>query len=167
MARIVEHFSVPVSPAVAFAYIADFSNTREWDPQIDVAVRRDEGLLRVGSSFEVALRLGARSVPLVYTISELELDTHVVLETTGSWYRGRDDVRIRPATDGSGGSEIQWNATFALRGPLAIMDPLLAVGFRRTAGMAVAGLRAALSAQGDGSDRADTTDGAADEEPEA
>jgi hypothetical protein len=149
MARIVEHFQVQVSPAAAFAYIADFTNTREWDPQIDTAVRRDDGLLRVGSAFEVGLRLGSRTVPLVYTITELILDEHVVLETSGPWYRGRDDVRVRPATDGSGGSEVQWDATFALRGPLALIDPLLAVGFRRTGTMAVAGLRAALSALAD------------------
>jgi len=149
MARIVEHFPVPASPAATFAYIADFANTREWDPMIDAAVRLDEGLLRIGSSFEVALRVGSRTIPLVYTITEMTLDEHVMLETSGSWYRGRDDVRVRPAPDGSGGSEVQWDATFALRGPLALIDPLLAVGFRRTGGMAVAGLRAALSALGE------------------
>jgi hypothetical protein len=143
MARIVEHFTVPVSTATAFAYIADFTNTRAWDPQIDAASRRDEGLLRVGSSFDVALRIGSRAVPLVYTITEFDLDTRVVLETSGSWYRGRDDVRLRATAEGS---EVQWDATFSLRGPLALLDPLLAIGFRRTGGMAVAGLRAALSA---------------------
>ncbi len=149
MARIVEHFPVPVSPAAAFAYIADFTNTRHWDPQIEAAVRRDDGLLRVGSSFEVGLRLGSRTMRLIYTITELALDEHVVLETSGRWYRGRDDVRVRPASDGSTGSEVQWDATFALRGPLAVIDPLLAVGFRRTGALAVAGLRAALSALAD------------------
>ncbi len=149
MARIVEHFPVPVSPATAFAYIADFTNTRDWDPQIDTAVRRDDGLLRIGSSFEVGLRLGSRTMQLVYTITELALDEHVVLETSGRWYRGRDDVRVRPASDSGDGSEVQWDATFALRGPLALIDPLLAVGFRRTGTMAVAGLRAALSALSD------------------
>jgi len=149
MARIVEHFRVPVRPATAFAYIADFANTHDWDPMIDAAVRRDAGPLRVGSAFEVALRFGSRTVPMVYTITELRPDAHVVLETSGSWYRGRDDVRIRAVGDHS---EVRWDATFALRGPLLILDPLLAVGFRRTASLAVAGLRAALSALPEASD---------------
>jgi carbon monoxide dehydrogenase subunit G len=144
MARIVEHFSVPVPPATAFGYVADFTNTRDWDPQIDEARRVDDGPLRAGSSFEVALRLGSRTIPLVYTVTTYEPDAHVVLETEGSWYRGRDDVRIRPAADGS---ELQWDATFALRGPLRLLDPLLDLGFRRTARKAVAGLRAALGGQ--------------------
>jgi hypothetical protein len=148
MARIIEHFTVPVPPATAFAYVADFTNTREWDPQIDAASRRDAGPLKVGSAFEVALRMGSRTIPLVYTITELHPDERVVLETSGSWYRGRDDVRIRPAGSGggSGGSEVRWDATFALRGPLMLLDPLLAIGFRRTARLAVEGLRAALTA---------------------
>jgi hypothetical protein len=146
MASISETFPVPVPPATAFAYVADFTNTREWDPMIDDATRRDDGPLRVGSAFEVALRFGSRTIPLVYTITEFRPDTQVVLETAGSWYRGRDDVRIRPAGDGSSGSEVRWDATFALRGPLMLLEPLLAVGFRRTARLAVAGLRAALTA---------------------
>jgi carbon monoxide dehydrogenase subunit G len=146
MARIVERFPVPTAPSAAFAYVADFTNTRDWDPMIVAASRQDAGPLRVGSAFDVTLRMGSRTIPLVYTITELQPDEHVVLETSGSWYRGRDDVRIRPA---GSGSEVRWDATFALRGPLALLDPLLAVGFRRTATLAVAGLRAALSASTD------------------
>jgi hypothetical protein len=152
MARIIETFPVPVPPATAFAYVADFTNTREWDPMIEAASRRDTGPLKVGSAFEVTLRMGSRTIPLVYTITELHPDARVVLETSGSWYRGRDDVRIRPAglagsgADAGGSSEVRWDATFALRGPLMLLEPLLAVGFRRTARLAVEGLRAALTA---------------------
>ena len=142
MARIVEELTVPVPPAVAFAYVADFTNTVAWDPQIDAASRRDDGPVRVGSAFDVALRLGSRHVPMTYMVTAYEPDTHVVLETSGSWYRGRDVVHVRPGSDG--GSVVRWDATFALRGPLIVLEPLLAVGFRRTAAKAVAGLAAAL-----------------------
>lgn len=142
MARIVEHLTVPVPPAVAFAYVADFTNTVDWDPQIDAASRRGDGPVGLGTDFDIQLRLGSRHVPMTYTITAHEPDAHVVLETSGSWYRGRDDVRVRPGADG--GSVVTWDATFALRGPLVVLEPLLAVGFRRTAAKAVAGLAAAL-----------------------
>jgi hypothetical protein len=142
MARIVERFLVPTSPAQAFGYIADFTNTRHWDPQIDAASRQDGGPIRVGSAFEVALRMGSRTILLVYTITELQPYERVVLETSGRWYRGRDDVSIRREGDGS---EVTWDATFALRGPLLLFDPLLGVGFRRTAKRAVEALRIALT----------------------
>jgi len=143
MARILEILPVPVPAAAAFAYVADFTNTQDWDPMIVAAVRRDDGPLRVGSTFEVALQFGTRTIPMAYTITEFRPDERVVLETSGWWYRGRDDVHVRPAAQGS---EVSWDAMFRLRGPLRLLDPLLAVGFRRTARLAVAGLRAALTA---------------------
>jgi len=145
MARIVEHFTVPVPPATAFTYVADFANTRHWDPQIDAASQLDTAPIGVGTAFAVELRLGIGSVvvPMVYTVTEHAPPTRVVLETSGWWYRGRDDVTIRPSADGAA-AEVQWDATFALRGPLIVLEPLLAVGFRRTASKAVAGLRRAL-----------------------
>jgi hypothetical protein len=150
MARIVEHFTVPVPPAVAFAYVADFSNTRHWDPQIDTAAQREPGPIGVGTSFAVELRIGIGSiiVPMVYTITEHEAPSRVVLETSGWWYRGRDDVTLRTGSDGA--TEVEWDATFALRGPFVVLEPLLAVGFRRTAAKAVAGLRAALGSLAEG-----------------
>lgn len=142
MARIVEDVPAPVRPAVAFAYVADFTNTRDWDPQIDAARRVGDGPVGLGTAVEVDLRLGGRTVPMTYTITAYEPDARVVLETRGSWFRGRDAVSVQP--DGAGGSVVTWDATFALRGPLALLDPLLAVGFRRVAAAAVAGLGAAL-----------------------
>jgi hypothetical protein len=124
--------------------VADFTNTRHWDPQIDEARRFDSGPIGVGSAFEVALRIGSRTTMLVYTVMTFAPDEHVVLETSGPWYRGRDDVRIRPSA--TGGSEVRWDAVFALRGPLVILEPLLRIGFRRTARKAVDGLEAALTA---------------------
>jgi hypothetical protein len=142
MARIVEELTVPVPPRVAFAYVADFTNTVEWDPQIDAARRRDEGPLGTGSAFDVELRLGSRHVTMTYTITSYQPDAQVVLETSGAWYRGRDVVDVRPGPDG--GSIVRWDATFALRGPLIVLEPLMALGFRRTATKAVAGLATAL-----------------------
>lgn len=144
MAHIVEDFTVPVPPVTAFAYVADFTNTRHWDPQIDEARRLDSGPIGVGSTFEVALRIGSRTSMLRYTITTFAPDEHVVLETSGSWYHGRDDVRIRPSA--ADGSEVRWDAVFALRGPLIVLEPLLRIGFRRTARKAVEGLEAALTA---------------------
>ena len=148
MARIVEDLIVPVAPSTAFAYVADFTNTRHWDPQIDEARRLDTGPIGVGSAFEVTLRLGSRTTILIYTVTVFAPDEHLVLETYGTWYRGRDDVRIRPATadEPPAGSTVRWDATFALRGPLIVFEPLLRIGFRRTARKAVAGLEAALTA---------------------
>lgn len=143
MARIVEQIPAPVSAATAFTYLADFTNTLAWDPMIVAARRLDDGPIGLGTAFVVDLAVGSRTVPLTYTITEYAPDERVVLETTGRWYRGRDAVGIAALGDTS--SEVTWDATFALRGPLALLDPLLARGFRRVAAQAVAGLAVALA----------------------
>jgi dehydrogenase/reductase SDR family member 12 len=148
MARIVEHLRVPVPSATAFDYVADFTTTADWDPMIATSERLDAGPLTVGSSFAVALTVGSRTVPLVYTITVLEPSSRVVLETRSRWFRGRDDITVSDG-EGPGTTLLRWDATFALRGPLALLDPLLATGFRRVAARAVAGLERELTALGE------------------
>lgn len=150
MARIVETFTAPVPPATAFALVSDFTTTAEWDPMI-VAARRlpgGPGGPGLGDRVEVDLTMGSRTLPVVYAVTVHEPPHRVVLEARGSWFRGRDDIRVA-AGDAPGTSRVTWDATFALRGPLALLDPLMARGFRRVAARAVEGLQDALRARRD------------------
>jgi len=142
MAHIVEDVPTTASPERAFAYLEDFTSTADWDPGVLAARRLDSGPVRTGSVFELDLSLGRRSMPLRYTVVEHEPGRRIALETRGSWYRGRDVVTVSARPDG--GATVRWDATFALRGPLLLLDPLLARGFRRVAALAVAGLADAL-----------------------
>ena len=149
MARIVETFTVPVPPATAFALVADFTTTAAWDPLI-VAARRlpgGPGGPGLGDRVEVDLAMGSRTVPVVYATTVHEPPHRVVLEAGAWWFRGRDDIRVA-AGDAPGTCRVTWDATFALRGPLALLDPVLARGFRRVAARAVEGLQAELRARG-------------------
>lgn len=142
MARVRATIVVPVPPEVAFDHVADFTRTPGWDPAIRAAERLDAGPLGVGARFAVDFAVGSRIVPLVYGITVHDRPDRVVLETSGRWHRGRDDVRFHPDP---AGTRIEWEAEFALRGPGRLIDPLLGVGFRRTAAAAVAGLERALA----------------------
>jgi carbon monoxide dehydrogenase subunit G len=147
MARIVQDVPAPVTAARAFAFLEDFTGTAAWDPGVVAARRIDAGPVRVGSVFELDLAFGRRALPLRYTVVEHRAPQRLVLEALGSWYRGRDEVSV--TDDGDGRSTVRWDATFALRGPLALLDPLLARGFDRVAALAVEGLAAALTALAD------------------
>ena len=142
MARIRATIHADVAPEVAFDLIADFTSTLRWDPGIRSAERLDAGPLGVGARFAVGIALGARTTEAVYGITTYERPTHVVLETTGSWFRGVDDVRFRAEGDGC---VVEWSAAFSLRGPGRLLDPLLGIGFRRVAAAAVAGLETELA----------------------
>lgn len=143
MARISEPLHVPIPVETAFDHVADFTTTAGWDPGITEARRLDDGPIGLGSRFEVQLKLGLATVPLVYEITAYERPNRVVLSTRGLAYRGEDDVRFEPTADGT---RVTWNALFALRGPGLLLDPLLGIGFRRTAAKAVEGLERSLTA---------------------
>jgi len=139
MATILESVEIPIAPSAAFAYVADFANTAQWDPMIRAAQRQSPDPIGVGSAFDVELQIGRRSVAMDYTVTEHVAPERVVLETSGWWYRGRDDVTIAPGKT-PGTTLLRWEAMFSLRGPLALLDPLLARGFTKVAGAAVNGL---------------------------
>lgn len=149
MARIVETITAPVAPEVAFDLVADFTTTASWDPLIASARRLPggPGAPGLGDRVEVDLAMGTRTIVAVYTTVVHDRPHRVVLETRGTWFRGVDDIRVAPG-EAPGTSRVTWDATFALRGPLALLDPLLARGFRRVAARAVEGLGVALRAQG-------------------
>jgi carbon monoxide dehydrogenase subunit G len=137
MARISAPLSIPIPPELAFDNVADFTTTATWDPGITGSERLDDGPLGVGSRFEVHVKLGPVSVPLVYEITTYDRPHRVVLETKGLVYHGEDDVTFAPHDDGT---QVTWNAMFRLRGPGMLLDPALGVGFRRTVAEAVEGL---------------------------
>jgi hypothetical protein len=146
MARITEHIDAPVTPEVAFDSLADFTTTADWDPGIAAAERLDSGPIGLGSRFEVRSKIGLLTVPLVYEITRYERPDRLVLTTVGTFHRGEDDVRFEARSDG--GTGVTWRAMFAVRGPLGrLIDPGLAIAFRRVGKAAVAGLERSLREQ--------------------
>jgi len=144
MARISEPLTLDIPQELAFDQVADFTTTATWDPGISDARRLDDGPLGVGSRFEVQSRQGPVTVPLVYEITAYDRPHRVVLETKGLLHQGEDDVTFESV---EGGTLVTWNAQFRLRGPGRLVDPALAVGFRRVVDKAVVGLERFLRAQ--------------------
>jgi hypothetical protein len=147
MARITAHLDVPTDARIAFDHVADFTTTVDWDDSITEATRLDTGDIGLGSCFRVQLKLGLTTVPLEYVITDHTPPSgsepgRVVLTTKGPLHRGEDDVRFRATDDGT---HVTWKARFALRGPGLLLDPVLGIGFRRTAAAAVAGLERSLT----------------------
>ena len=144
MARISEPLTLDIPQELAFDRVADFTTTAIWDPGISETRRLDDGALGVGSRFEVQSRQGPVTVPLVYEITTYDRPHRVVLETKGLLHQGKDDVTFESV---EGGTLVTWNAQFRLRGPGRLVDPALAIGFRRVVDKAVVGLERFLRAQ--------------------
>lgn len=124
----------------ALAYLADFTSAATWDPSVVEARRLDDGPIAVGARFHIVSRTNGRDVPLEYEIVALDA-TGVVLRAESRLLTSVDTITVRPA---AGGSTVTYDADLALRGVARLLDPLLALVFRRMARRATAGLRTAL-----------------------
>jgi carbon monoxide dehydrogenase subunit G len=137
---------VPRPPAEAFAYLADFANTAEWDPGIVSAVRSpDDGDAPVGagSRFDLVSAFYGRRISLTYVIEEFVPHERVVLVADTSSVRSRDVITFAPAGEGT---SITYDATLNLKGVLRVFDKGLQLAFGGIGDRAVAGLKKALGA---------------------
>jgi hypothetical protein len=132
----------PKPPAETFAYLAAFDNIRDWDPSVASAKRLDDGEVRLGSAFEVVVRVGKRELPLRYEVVRFEAGELIALEATARWFRSYDVISV---TAKGGGSVASYDALLELKGLARLAAPLMARAFRKIGDDAAAGLRRVLA----------------------
>ncbi len=142
MARYSTTIASKLAPADAFAYMADFSNARFWDPSVSGAAREGGGPIGLGSTFAVVARFAGRDVPLNYAIVAYEPPAKVVLEAR-SGFVSRDTITVEEAA--GGGSLVHYDALLAFSGVARLADPLMQLVFNRVGAKAKAGLETALN----------------------
>jgi carbon monoxide dehydrogenase subunit G len=129
--------------AASFDYMARFSNTSEWDPSCEAA--RDlqhGGPIGVGSRFDLDFKIMGRTNELNYEIVEYDPPHRVVLTARTGTFSSRDEITVEPRDEGSA---VTYTATVTPNGPLKLLEPLLAIGFRRLGKQSGEGLRRTLS----------------------
>ena len=143
MARFVDAIDLPVSVEDAFAFLADFSRTAEWDPSVLHAERLTGGRVRKGSRFRVVVSLLGRQLPLEYEITEFDKPSRLVLVGGDETLRSVDEITFvaRPH-----GTRVTYEAKLELRGLRKLADPALHVLFQLVGRLAVCGLRRRMDA---------------------
>jgi hypothetical protein len=138
MARYVDAIDLPIPIEEAFAYLADFSHTAEWDPSVVAAENVTEGPVGPGSRFQVTVRFAATNLSLVYEIVEFEPPNRLVLEGGNESFRSIDEISFVPRGDGT---RVTYEARIELTGLRRLADPLLGLAFQRIGQLAARGLR--------------------------
>jgi hypothetical protein len=136
--------SVPSSKPASntFAYLAAFDNIRDWDPSVVSARRLDEGGLRLGSTFEVVVRMRRSELPLRYEVVRLDPGALIALEAQARWFRSYDVITVAGAGEGS---VTTYDALLELKGLAKAATPLVGRAFKKLGDAAAAGLRRALA----------------------
>ena len=142
MARYVTTIESRLAPEEAFAYMADFSNARDWDPSVSEARRVGDDPIDTGSSFDLVARFAGRDVPLRYEIVQYEPPKRVVLEARRPGFVSRDTITVAPTAHGS---EIRYDAHLEFDGIRRLLDPVMQRIFDRIGAAAKAGMQAVLN----------------------
>src|SRR3954447_7138996 len=143
MARYVTTVESKLSQEGAFAYMADFTHARIWDPSVSQARRADESPIQVGAAFDLVARFGGRDVPLPYEIVEFDARRLVVLEARRPGFVSRDTITVAPAGTGS---VVHYDASLVFAGLGRLLDPVMQRIFNRVGARATAGMQTALNA---------------------
>ncbi len=125
----------------AFAYVADFANSAEWDPGIEAGTKITDGPVREGSEFEIVALFRGKRQPFHYVITAFEPERCVVLKGEGEKARSVDEIGFEPA---GRGTRIVYVADIRLKGIARLAEPLLRPTMNRMADDALAGLKSVL-----------------------
>ena len=125
----------------AFAYVADFVNSQEWDPGVATAERIDDGPVGAGARYRLGVHLAGRVAPMEYEISVFEPPNRVVLVGSGSGVSAVDDIRFQGAGTGT---RIDYIADIGLGGGLRLVQPFLGGAFAKIGRNAAGGMRRTL-----------------------
>ncbi|HEX5614033.1 MAG TPA: SRPBCC family protein [Acidimicrobiia bacterium] len=143
MARYVTVMRTPQSPPDAFGYLADVEHFAEWDPGVARAVQVVGDGPGPGSAYDLDVRTGPRTTTFRYETVEWDPPRRLLLRAERGVFLSVDEIRVEP--DGAG-ARVTYDARLTLRGPAALLDPLLRLAFGRIGDRAAAGLRRALHA---------------------
>jgi len=143
MTRLVEHLTTPLPREAAFAYIADFARQAEWDPNTVSSKRIDGGELGVGARFALEVKVGNRTTPMEYHITEYQAPSRVALVGEGSGIWSHDIITF---SDVPGGTRVEYDFEIKLSGLLGLIQPLLGRAFAGIAKGGVSGMKRELDA---------------------
>lgn len=141
MARYVTSVSTHLSPADAFAYMADLTHFVEWDPGIVRVVPLRGATPGIGAAYDLTVKTLGTTV-MRYEVKEFIAPRRVVLESRTAFLTSKDVISVEAS---GSGSVVTYDAELNLRGPLRGFDPLLGVGFRLIGHRAATGLKRVLS----------------------
>jgi hypothetical protein len=141
MTTLNEHVTSALEREEAFAYVADFAQQAEWDPNTVSSRRIDDGELGAGARFALEVRIGNRVAPMEYRIVEYVPPRRVVLVGEGSGVWTEDRITFSEVPEGT---RVDYVAEIRLSGLLGLLQPLLGRAFAGIARGAVEGMKREL-----------------------
>jgi len=125
----------------AFAYIADFRTSEQWDSTVISATKRSGGPIGSGTRFDVICRQPFGSLTFAYTLTHHEPGTLLKLHGRGRFFDVDDEIRFAETATGT---LIDYRATFTFKGLLGALAGRFRTGLQQMGYDSVQGLKRAL-----------------------
>ena len=140
MTTISRTFTVSADLTRAVTYLQDFANTEEWEPGTVSCVRRDDGEIRVGSTWHNTSKLAGISTELIYELTEQAPDRlrFIGVNKTAT---SDDTMEFRTVDEGT---EITYTAQITFNGVAKLVDAPARLLFERVGGEVVDNLTGIL-----------------------
>ena len=127
----------------AFAYLADFSTTEQWDPGVVRARHNENGPVEEGNSFDVAAGFMGRIVDLTYEIVDLRENESVTLRAENGSVVSLDTLSFASTVSGA---KVTYDAELIGKGLMRWGNPVLQRLFTKIGRAAETGLEEHLTA---------------------
>lgn len=125
----------------AFAFVADFANSSQWDPGVATSERIDPGPVGVGARYALGVRMRGKVAPMEYRVTAWEPGRRVVLAGEGSNVSAVDEIRFEETPTGT---RVDYTADISLTGWMRLVEPFAGGAFEKLAKDALGGMQRAL-----------------------
>ena len=142
MAKYWSSVEVGLPAPEVFAYLADFSNARLWDPNVVEAAQVGTDTPTRGSRFQITALFYGRRIPFEYVITEYDPHQRLVLTADDKKIEARAQFTLKSHLDGT---TVVYEPAVSLRGSMKLLNKGLQVAFDAIGAKAADGLRKALA----------------------
>lgn len=132
---------VELGKSEAFDFTADFANIEDWDPGVVSSKKIGDGTVDVGTKFEVEVKFGLGTEPMVYEITEYEPHDRVVLVGVGDKLEAIDEIKFSTHDKMT---LIDYTAELTFQGLMGWVAPLISPVLKNVGIKALDGLVEAL-----------------------
>ncbi|MEP4146229.1 MAG: SDR family NAD(P)-dependent oxidoreductase [Halioglobus sp.] len=126
----------------AFAYVADFTTTTEWDATALKAEKLTDGPVALGTRFLVTCAMPVGAIDIEYTVAELETPNRLKLNGSSKLFNIEDTITF---TEVPSGTRIDYQAEFKFGRVVGALTGLMQSGLDKMGKESLAGLKAALN----------------------
>jgi len=139
--RFERHIYSGKPPTEVLRLVADFRHLQSWDDSV-VSVQPLDEIFGEGSRYRVRVLFNGNPIDMVYTVLMYEAGVRAVVSGEAPKAKATDTIEVASSGEGT---IIKYTAEIDMAFPFNLLDPVFAIGFKKTVDRAAIGLQRFLA----------------------